>query len=278
MSIYFAFSDENGEYKKERNEKFERRSPYYIRATFLMLASEWKQLNTRFRELKQRFNFPLEKEIKWSYIWSLKKCQENGRDIPGNKPFYFLKDRNYEELIDFVDSSLALLSNLSYIKIIITVTSNKDCSKSKENDIDKWHIQENMQRIEMELQSHEDNLCVLFIDSISKEKDKFLRNVYSDMCQRGDFIREYSHIKDSLNLEYSHHSTGIQFADYIAGSSGGFLKEYPKSKEIFNVRVMPYLRTGDKGEILGYGIIEIPKNKKVRAYIKKKLSFCKQIS
>ena len=98
------------------------------------------------------------------------------------------------------------------------------------------------------------------------------------MCQRGDFIREYSHIKDSLNLEYSHHSTGIQFADYIAGSSGGFLKEYPKSKEIFNVRVMPYLRTGDKGEILGYGIIEIPKNKKVRAYIKKKLSFCKQIS
>ena len=68
MSIYFAFSDENGEYKKDMNENFIKLSPYYVRATFLMLASDWKKLNMGFRRIKQRFKLPLEKEIKWSYL------------------------------------------------------------------------------------------------------------------------------------------------------------------------------------------------------------------
>ena len=122
MSIYFAFSDENGEYKKDMNENFIKLSPYYVRATFLMLASDWKKLNMGFRRIKQRFKLPLEKEIKWSYLWPLRNYQRDGRNIPENKPFYFLKDRDYNEVIDFVDSSLTLLSDLNYVKIIITVT------------------------------------------------------------------------------------------------------------------------------------------------------------
>ena len=272
MSIYFAFSDENGEYKKDMNEKFIKSSPYYVRATFLMLASDWKKLNMGFRRIKQRFKLPLEKEIKWSYLWPLRNYQRDGRDIPENKPFYFLKDRDYNEVIDFVDSSLTLLSDLNYVKIIITITSNRHCPRINENDIYKMHIQDNMQRIEMELQDQEDNLCVLFIDSVSEKRNKFLRNVYFDMCQKGDFIQHYSHIKDSLNLEYSHHSVGIQFADYVAGSFGGFLKGYEKSKEIFNKRIRPYLRTGRNREILGFGIMEVPTSDKVRTHIMEKLN------
>jgi len=92
------------------------------------------------------------------------------------------------------------------------------------------------------------------------------------MCQKGDFIQHYSHIKDSLNLEYSHHSVGIQFADYVAGSFGGFLKGYEKSKEIFNKRIRPYLRTGRNREILGFGIMEVPTSDKVRTHIMEKLN------
>ncbi|HRD23088.1 MAG TPA: DUF3800 domain-containing protein [Candidatus Hydrothermia bacterium] len=271
MCIYFAFSDENGEYKKDMHEKFIKSSPYYVRATFLMLASDWKKLNVRFREIKQRFKLPLEEEIKWSYLWQLKKYKRDGRNIQENKPFYFLKNRDYNHVIDFVDSSLELLSDLSYVKIIITVTSNSHCPRINENDIYKMHIQDNMQRIEMELQDQEDNLCVLFIDSISEKKNKFLRDVYFDMCQKGDFIQNYSHIKDSLNLEYSHHSVGIQLGDYVAGSFGGFLKGYEESKKIFNNKIKPYLRTGSNKEILGFGIMEVPKNDEVRTHIEEKL-------
>lgn len=170
-----------------------------------------------------------------------------------------MKGIGFNKLIGFVYSLLMLLSDLSYIKIIITVTSNRDCPRIKENEIYKMYIQEIMQRIEMELQNKEENLCVLFIDPISKEKNKIFRNIYFRLYQNGDFIEHYSHIKDSLNIEYSHHSVGIQLADYIAGSFGGFLKSHQISKNIFNNRKRPYLRIGDNGEILGFGIREVPK-------------------
>jgi len=48
MSVYFAFSDENGDYKQDRSQKFITSHPYYIRSTFLMLSSEWKMLNMGF--------------------------------------------------------------------------------------------------------------------------------------------------------------------------------------------------------------------------------------
>jgi hypothetical protein len=237
-----------------------------------MLASDWKKLNLKFREIKKEFNLPLEKEIKWSYLWSLWKYQRNSQNIPENEQFYFLKDRDYKDLINFVDSSLMLLSDLNYVKIIITITSNVHCPRISENDIFKMHIQDSMGRIEMELQGQEDNLCVFFIDPVSEERNKFFRDIYFYLYQRGDFIQNYSHIKDSLNLEYSHQSAGIQFADYIAGSFGGFLKGYKSSKKIFNNRIRPHLRTGSNGEILGYGIKEIPKNDEIRTLIMEKLN------
>ena len=272
MSIYLAFSDESGGYIKDRNNGFINAHPYYERATFVILASDWKDINMKFRRIKKLFNIPLEKEIKWSYLWSLYKIQRNGLNISEKKPFYFLKDREYNELLNFIDSSLTLLSELSYVKIIITVTSNIHCPRINEGDIYKMHIQNTMQRIEMELQNREDNLCVLFIDPVSEERNKFFRNTYFDLYQQGDFIQQYSHIMDSLNLQYSHHSLGIQFADYISGSFGGFLKGYENSKKIFKKRIMPFLRTRDNGELFGFGIMEIPRNDEVRNHIIERLN------
>lgn len=184
---------------------------------------------------------------------------------------HFLKNKDYNELINFIDSSLTFLSGLNYVKIIITVTSNMHRPKIDENNIYKMHIQYHMQRIEMELQRQEDTLCVFFIDSISEKNNKLFRDVYFDLYQHGDFIKQYSHIIDSLNIEYSHHSVGIQFADYIAGSFGGSLKGYKCSKKIFNNRIAPHLRTRSNLEIFGVGIMEVPTNNEVRTYIKEKL-------
>ncbi|MGB3346116.1 MAG: hypothetical protein WBA71_02515 [Candidatus Humimicrobiia bacterium] len=99
-----------------------------------------------------------------------------------------MKGIGFNKLIGFVYSLLMLLSDLNYTKIIITVTSNRDCPRIKENEIYRMYIQEIMQRIEMELQNKEENLCVLFIDPISKEKNKIFRNIYFRLYQNGDFI------------------------------------------------------------------------------------------
>jgi len=108
MPTFFAFSDESGDYKSERDKKFISSNPYYVRATFIIRASDWKNLNQQFLEVKRNYNLPLEKEIKWSYIWNLHRYQARNTQIPSNKPYYFLHSFDYRDLIKFVDSTLSL--------------------------------------------------------------------------------------------------------------------------------------------------------------------------
>lgn len=69
---YFCFSDENGIYKRSMTVKQIRRHPFHVRTTLIMNAGEWKILNSDFRSLKEKYGLPCGKEIKWSYLWSLR--------------------------------------------------------------------------------------------------------------------------------------------------------------------------------------------------------------
>jgi len=61
----------------ERNHRFNQRTPYYLRASFLMDGEEWLYLNHLFRNLKDEFEIPQRIEIKYSDIWTLQKYQIN---------------------------------------------------------------------------------------------------------------------------------------------------------------------------------------------------------
>ncbi|MBA7700662.1 hypothetical protein ES703_109385 [subsurface metagenome] len=98
-----------------------------------------------------------------------------------------------------------------------------------------------------------------------------LREVYHDIFVEGDFINKYMHIKDSLNLELSHHSAGIQLADFISGCFTGFLRGWSFSTESCKELILPHLRKNDDGEVLGYGIREVPRDEEIRAAIDDKL-------
>ncbi len=269
MAIYFAFSDENGVYHANRNENFLSRHPFYVRCTVIINGDEWKKLNLLFVQLKKKYNLPVEKEIKWSYLWSLKKLKVSGKGISKKEKFYFLKDCDTHLLLKFIEESLDLLGHLSFAKIILTVTNNRDCARINESSFYKMHLQEVMQRVEMELRKEDESLCVLFMDSISERKDRLLREVYNSLFHEGDFV-EYRHLKDSLNFEASDHSVGIQIADYIAGCFSSTLKGYKSGKGIFDSYVKCYVRTGAASSmLLGYGIREVPRNDTAREALRK---------
>ena len=184
MAIYFASSDESGSFRKKMSTKFIRSHPYYVRATVRTLASDWKNLRSELAGLRQEFRIPNSIEIKWSYIWSIWKHNKNHEKIPNKKPYYILGNIcSYEDLLSFANNVFGLLDNLDNAKVIISVSDN-----SVPNDIpEEWHyerhLQEHMQRIEMELQDRQENLAVLFVDPISEEKDKALRNAYFKIFQ-----------------------------------------------------------------------------------------------
>ncbi len=276
MSIYFAFSDENGEYKPEPGKNFLRSHPFYVRTTALIDGDEYKKLSNKFLYKKRKFDLPEDKEIKWSYLWSLRKHKLNSEEITEDKPYYFLKDVDYHELINYVEQQLQLLSQLDFIKIIISVTKNSRNLTFTETRMHEMHLEVLMQRIEMELQDDYSNLGIIFMDPQSDRKDASIRDAYFNLARYGNFIEKYKHIKDSLNFENSHHSIGIQMADYISGCTGAFLKSqtrdtYVRGKEMFANDIFPYLRR--KGEqICGIGICEVPTETDFRDEIEHYLS------
>lgn len=274
-TIYFVFSDESGNYKKNSSERFLRRNPYYIRSAYIIYAHEWKKLRNNFQKinenknklieevkaLKEKYSLEGEKnEIKWSHIWQLDRKIKNQKE-----------KKVIDNLIEFVEESLRILHELSYCKIIYTVTFNNSVNRD-EKDIKKWHIQDMMQRVQMEIQDDFNNLGVLFLDPPSSNRElKEFQEIYKDIFLRDSFIKEYKNLKDTINFEPSHHSVGIQLADYVAGCFNGFLRGFKTSTNLFKKLIYPLLRKDDKNNPLGYGIIEVPKDDEIRQELLKKL-------
>jgi hypothetical protein len=270
MAIYFAFSDEYGCYRQDRGRGFLRAHPYYARATFTMPADEWKTLNTSFCALKRAYELPVDREIKWAYLWSIRSHWSRDEPVPLGRDYSFLAGYDYNELKKFVQESLGLLNTLSSVRVVVTVTDNNACNRIREKYLYKMHLQEVMQRTQMDMEGHESNLCVMFVDPVSDEHDQTLRSAYSELYHEGDFVR-YTHIKDSLDIEYSHHSVGIQLADYVAGTFVGFARRYAASEEIFMGCVFPHLRRSPRGEVMGFGIREVPSSPILRATLRDRL-------
>ena len=250
-----------------RRGKFLRAHSWYVRSTVFFQALEWKELERRFQELKNIYDLPEKNEIKWSFAWSLKSHRKTGKLFKEKDKYYFLKDYNPDKLERFLVEAVALLKNLSNCRVIYTVTNNNICPRIHESRLLKMHLQESMQRLEMDMENNDDNLCILFIDPVSPEKDKTLREAYSDLYRNGDLFKRYGHIKDSLNIEHSHHSVGVQMADYLAGAFGSLLNGRDLGKEVYRGTIHDIVRKKNDGKVSGYGVREVPGSKQVRSEI-----------
>ncbi len=124
----------------------------------------------------------------------------------------------------------------------------------------------------MHVQSKRNNVSILFLDSVNPKIDKYLRDIYHDIYQERDFIKENSHIFDSIAFGLSHHSFGIQLADYCVGILNGCLKKMEVAIELFNDLIWPKIRksskeNGKEKKVWGYGILEVPTNNDNRKWL-----------
>jgi hypothetical protein len=271
MTIFFAFSDESGQYQRNRTEQYNVDNPYYLRSTLVIDAESWFFLDSRFRKLKEEHQIPHETEIKYADIWSLYRHQRDHRRGITRRliPFQGYPIRDLEQ---FVWESLSILDALPYANIIITISKNENIGRVSEINLYKMHLQDLMQRLQMDLQTDRDpfeneNLCLIFMDPISREINKLLTDAYNDLFLNGDYIENYFVIKDCLHFELSHHSSGIQFADFIAGATLGYLRGRRFGSQLFNETIRHYISTCPRtGRTMGCGIINIPSNPEVRQF------------
>jgi len=279
MSTYFIFSDESGDYKPIRDEKYNSNTPFYIRSALIIDSAEWKWLSERYRDLKKMLNIPTEKEVKWQCLWQIRKFENDGVQIP--KKCEFLRPVKYKNLESFIENAISLVQDLKYKKIIITITNNSYNFTFQKKELLKMHLQDIMERVELEFKKSENDLGIIFIDHVNDTIDKYLREIYSEFFRKEDFIEKYSHIIDSLSIEFSHHSAGIQIVDFISGCSLSVVrsmymdngsKKFEFSKILFKKNIFPYLRTGPNNELFGFGIKETPQNNEFRNELKAKFS------
>jgi hypothetical protein len=271
VTIYFAFSDESGNYKQDRNHRFNQLNPYYIRASFTMEGDEWHYLDSLFGDLKKEYNIPPLFEVKYADLWTLQQYQSQHQRKLKTR-LQTLIDYPVEKLKEFVERAIALLGALDHSQIVLTISKNDRFGTPSETDVLIWHIKNLMQRFQMDLEScsdsSSDNLGIIFLDPIHPKIDNLLTEAYNQLSIYGDRFMNFSSIKDCLHFEVSHHSCGIQIADYIAGITYGYLhynREY--NVGVFNRQIRPLLRESTDGKIMGYGIIEIPSDSRVRSFL-----------
>lgn len=269
MTIYFTFSDESGLYKQNRDHRFNELHPFYIRASFIMDGREWKDLDYLLCSLKGEYQIPPTLEIKYSDLFSILQHQNHPERIVDPR-LTILMGYSIEMLKEFIERSVSLLNALENPQIIITISKNDRFGTPTEKDLYTWHIQNLLQRIQFDLDANDpdnENLCLIFLDPVSERVNKILMESYNNLFIYGDRFMNFSKIKDCLHFELSHHSCGIQIADYIAGITFGFLQNRDYSVGVFNRQISHLIRTRPHGKIMGYGIIEIPTNRRVRTFL-----------
>jgi len=206
----------------------------------------------------------MEKEIRWSHIWSVEAYRRTGRPIPREKPFSFLEPYTTEALVAFVTDCLSIVAGLPCTRVILTVTPNRHYRGQSDSRLYEMHLQDTMQRIEMESDEAGACLVTLFLDTVSPAVDRCLQDFYNRLQRTGDLIRTYSHVHDCLGISQSHQCTGVQIADYIAGIADGCLKGFEPSRSLFRDFVRPILRKSRSGRIMGFGAMEVPTNPTTR--------------
>ncbi len=269
MSVFFAFSDESGKYKKERTDKFISKNPFYCRSAVFLEAQDWFRLKDEFNNLKKSMlKVSPQQEVKWSYIWSLFKHFQKKEDIPKNKPYFSLRHHSLDGLVEFIRRSLQLLNECPSCRVILTLTFNERTrTKSVEiKEILKLHMSHILSGIEEEMNKIPESVCVVFLNREEPAVERSLKEALIEIYRK-DRQSRFPHIKESLDFEYFTQSFGSQLADYYAGVFNGCCRLYPQSIDLFRHQVWPKI-VKKKGDVLGYGITEIPEDAQNRASLK----------
>lgn len=261
MGTFFLFSDECGNYAERRGHRFIERHPYYVRATVIIKAEEYQEFEKAIFELKEAMGFNRIIEIKWSHLGDARN---------GHLPSY-LESYSLEALKSYIEAFIEKASELQSLKYIFTVTDNSTAVHAKYEQLVSWHIQNALQRVQMDLQ-HNGGYGIVVIDDLNDMNKKINKKCYEIMCS-GDFVN-YDNIKKSILVDYSHQCIGLQLADMVAGAfTNAMIREsrsgkgYPFASELYSEELTKKIRSvSDAGvrfkfspfECMGYGLISIP--------------------
>lgn len=258
--MYFIFTDEAGAYNKRPGESFRRAHPFYVRANVRFSSDDYRQFQNEILDLNKSYGIPYGEEIKWSDLWEMRK---------GKYRADFLRTFSQDKLKGYYRRVLNRAVVKKSFELIFTVTCvyTQPCYQSEE-EVLKFHMQEVMQRVNMDASPN--NFVTIVMDELNPEKIKKLKDACHEIAVKGDYVK-YRNIYSGILTESSSQSAGIQLADYAAGIMNGYLRRnyisknnYEYAADLYDEFIFPHLRRHADGRIMGYGVREVPRDSGIR--------------
>lgn len=98
---------------------------------------------------------------------------------------------------------------------------------------------------------------IIVADHRGAQEDKRLRSHHQKLIHsQGGGTSNYRNLIESLFLQPSNLSVGIQLADMVAGA---VWRKFERNDERWYQRIEPSFRRGPNGQVDGYGLIKMPK-------------------
>lgn len=233
--------DESGTPPSRPNPK----KPYFTLGAAIIRDTDWSKINDRIHGFK--VNHKIVGELKWRFFSPHNMQAENPlREFEGADRIAL--SRKFAEIIAH-----------SPITIIACVTDVEGafCYPSVRSQQDLYHFcyKPVSERFQYHLQDVKD-LGIMVADHRGRDSDKMLRAHHDSLIGSASRTSSgYSRFIESLFLQDSSHSIGIQIADYVAGA---IHRAYSTGDTACASILRPRIRSRN-GKIQGAGIIQHPK-------------------
>jgi hypothetical protein len=139
MSVFFAYIDDAGTYKEQRDDTFVERHPYGVRGHS---AEEWRRLSTFQTHLLSRFTGQSLHELKWNHIWKLRRRDIFCQQTSFHRTEEFLENVPFQNAETYAHEFLAALAKCN-AKVICTITLMCVFRDGvAERQLEKMHLQD----------------------------------------------------------------------------------------------------------------------------------------
>lgn len=225
-------------------------TPFFVLGGVVVPEDLWRNLSEDLNRLKNQFN--LSGEIKWRYFAPQK---------PGARP-HSLSHLTKEQKEILRTKLYETVRNYKSIRLICVVTyipsAYKDNAYIKTADDIYWYSYKQLtQRFQYYLQDLERTVGeringIVVCDHRAPKDDERLRDLHHQLQTT---TSHYKNLVEGLFIAPSHLSTGIQFADMIAGA---VFRQFKANDARFFNQIQSSFRHSPKGKIEGFGLVKFP--------------------
>jgi hypothetical protein len=247
--MYLMFTDESGTPPKP-----DKQHPrYFVIAGIIIPESSWTVVRDALMGMKIRRK--IRGEIKWRYF-----APDNHDD---KNPMRKLSPDERNEIRTEIYRIISKVGSMTTIAAVCCAQAAYQMpSIGGQEDIYHLTYKVLSERFQYFLQARKNpdgsnSMGIIVSDHRGAKDDKRLRAHHQMLLHStGAATSQYRNLIESLFLQPSDQSIGIQLADMVAGA---LWRAYERKDDQFASQIKSTFRTSTTGQILGYGIVHVPK-------------------